>query len=754
MKSMRYDDAVAQFTNAIQFNPIDIDGYLARGGAYEKLEKYAECYDDYEKARVFDERDVNVLYLLGRVCNKMAKYDEALMHLNMATLIAKRESKLYPLKVITLINLKRYDRALQASDTALMFKQDEINLYQRGLAFESLQNYRRAKEDYKKAISKNRKYIPSRLGMARLLIKGNNLEEAMEHCNYLIELDDKNTAAFAMRSNIYKAQLNYPNAINDISRNILIEPDVASHYATRGECYQEFNQHANAVNDFTKAISLKGNESVFYFARAKSYEQLMDFEKAQADYETITAYSEFDGEAMKLLAGATERLYEINRETDSPVVLVKSPVTSGEMIAIKGDAEKIIISGSIKEESPLKSLLVNGNASLFERGSDGVYEFLSNIDIEDLNKIEIVAIDDYDNKSNLVYRINRTEIAPPEILILAPYASDDGQIMLEGNNNDLYIQGRITDESKIKSIFIDGVTASYSVDELNPNFNAKVNILNKSQITVIAEDYYGNKQETQFRLNRATAVLNESNPMGRTWVIFIQNSSYESFASLDGPVKDVNLMKAAFANYDIQKIITKQNLTRNQMEKFFSIELRDLIRTNQVKSLLVWYAGHGKFVNDVGYWIPVDANRDDEFSYFNVANLRASMESYMKNLTHFLVVTDACESGSNFYAQMRSGPVISRSCDDIYATGFKSSQVFTSAQRELASDDSQFTRTFASTLETNPNSCIPVEEIYKQVSLVVTNNSKPGDKSQKPQLGKIKGLEDENGTFFFIQKKR
>jgi hypothetical protein len=234
--------------------------------------------------------------------------------------------------------------------------------------------------------------------------------------------------------------------------------------------------------------------------------------------------------------------------------------------------------------------------------------------------------------------------------------------------------------------------------------------------------------------------------MGKTWVVFIENSAYISFASLDGPVKDINLMDRAFGKYSIQNVIHKKDMTKEEMEKFFSIDLRDQLKANQVKSLLIWYAGHGKFINDVGYWIPVDAKRDDEFTYFNLNTLRAAMETYLNYLTHTLVVTDACESGPSFYQAMRSD-LKKRSCDDWQATQFKSSQVFSSAGYELAVDDSQFTRTFATALSNNPNACMPIEEIVTKVSSAVGASNQ-----QKPKFGKITGLKDEDGTFFFIAR--
>ena len=165
-----------------------------------------------------------------------------------------------------------------------------------------------------------------------------------------------------------------------------------------------------------------------------------------------------------------------------------------------------------------------------------------------------------------------------------------------------------------------------------------------------------------------------------------------------------------------------------------------------MNSLLVWYAGHGKFLNETGYWIPVDAKRDDEFTYFNINSLKAAMQSYSKYITHTLVITDACESGPSFYQAMRATPK-ERSCTDWEATRFKSSQVFSSAGYELASDDSQFTKTFANSLQNNPATCIPIEKIVSKVTEAVAKGG-----SQKPKFGKIAGFEDENGTFFFMKR--
>ncbi|MGD0583424.1 MAG: tetratricopeptide repeat protein [Bacteroidales bacterium] len=742
----KYEDAIAQFTSAIGLDPSNDDYYSARGSAYENLKKFNEAYADYEKALVFKPKEVTYVVALGRVCNSLGKFAEALVLLDKASGMDKRNASIYPQKVITLMGLEKYDMALRASDTAILMKDDAMNHFYRGQDYVKLNNDALGKKEFEKAISKDKSMVDARLALADLLIRNNNPQEATNQINLILATDDKNTQAYIIRSEIYKKNLDYPSAINDVSKTILIDPNNPEYYLIRGKYYQEFNQHTSAISDFSKYITLKGDNPEAYFARAKSYEEMQNFDKAMDDYVKITALSEYDMRARKMLKDAQTRVYEMNREKDPPEVSLTSPVpTADNTIQVRGDVNTITITGKIKEKSKIDAFLINDQKVLYGEKKNGEYDFIANIDVTGKDALSILARDEYNNEKTINFKLFRTETNPPKITIVSPYTSDDGQVMLEAVKPTLFIEGKISDESQIKSIDIGGVIASYRRDQLNPEFTASIDIANINKFTVTAEDIYGNKQETEFTINREGALLAQNNPMGKTWVVFIENSSYETFASLDGPIKDVSTVQRALANYQVSNVIHKKDMTKSEMEKFFNIELRDLLKTNQVKSLLIWYAGHGKYINDVGYWIPVDAKRDDEFTYFNINALKAGMQSYTE-LVHTLVISDACESGPSFYQAMRGGNE-EPTCDNVQATAFKSAQVFTSAGYELAVDNSQFTQTFANTLINNKNACIPIETIVKTVTAAVANNNQ-----QKPHFGKIAGMQDENGTFFFIAK--
>ncbi|GAB4252116.1 MAG: hypothetical protein Kow0079_06650 [Vicingaceae bacterium] len=741
-----YKAAIEEFNKVIEEKTDHYNAYFYRGLCFKALNDLDKAASDLKKATALEPKEEEYFFELGLVLKDLKKYNEAIEAFDRVTELDKKNETAYHEKIKTLFEMKEFLKASQEAEKAVNIKKSAENYYLQGVALDSLMNYPEAKYAYSRAVFYNPKMIEAQLGLAHARMGAGEFEKALEACKKAIELDPKNPRAYLVRANIYIKNKDLPKAIDDLSNILSLEPNNVAIYKKRGALYQQISQHQNAILDFSKVLSLEKDDYLTLYNRAKSYEALMNYKKAIADYEAIRKLSPENEKAENLQKEAKKRLYELNRESNNPKIEMIDPKSPKEgIVEIASNANEYIIKGRIIDESPIQYIKVNGKDADFSKDSINP-EFKVNLIIKDLEEITITAFDIYQNSETFVFKIVHTEIDPPVVKLIAPYASDDGTVYLDSEDPSLYIEGKIQDESLIKSILIEGTTASFSLEENNPSFSATINIMNKDQFTVIAEDQYGNKTEKVFKLNRDGAKLLAENPMGKTWVVFIENSDYQSFSSLEGPGKDVTMMKSAFAKYQIHNIIHKKNMTKSQLEHFFSIELRDLVRANNVNSILVWYAGHGKYLNETGYWIPVDAKRDDEFTYFNINNLKAAMQSYSKYITHTLVVTDACESGPSFYQAMRADAK-EKSCSDWKATRFKSSQVFSSAGYELASDNSQFTKTFATTLSGNPDACIPIETVVNKVTTAVGKSQK-----QKPKFGKIAGLEDENGTFFFIKK--
>jgi hypothetical protein len=468
-----------------------------------------------------------------------------------------------------------------------------------------------------------------------------------------------------------------------------------------------------------------------------------DFNSAVNDYKKAVALDPQNKDLNKSFADARQKRYDANRESVKPSVLLAKPEVKNNIIEVKDDVGELSLVLQITDASPIKSIVINGIVQKFDEESmnPGIE---TQVDIRNKNKLDIQVTDVYLNSFEQSFSIVKIETNAPSVSITRPYQTPENELFIE-YLPAVMIEGKVNDESLIKSIIIEGTAASFPLEMKDPPFQALVNIGVKDSIQVVVSDVLGNTSTTKYKLIREDT--SGSNPMGLTWVVFIENSNYKNLQKLESPARDVADMKVALANYKIDKIIHKKDLGKSELDKFFAIELRDLVQKNRVKSIIIWYAGHGKFLNETGYWIPIDGDSYDEYTYYSVNNLRASVQAYTM-AKHVLVISDACESGSAFYIDM-SENFKSRLCDDWEVTKLKSAQVLTSSNKEQYSDNSLFTQAFANTLNNNPNDCISIEAIAEKVMNMVKQNKRP-----IPKFGKINGLDDENGSFLFMKKGR
>ncbi|MBV6485881.1 MAG: hypothetical protein KFKLKKLM_02491 [Flavobacteriales bacterium] len=742
-----YKTALEELTKVIEAKADHDKAWNLRGLCFEETNSLDRAFTDLKKATELKPKEAQYQFDLGRVLYKLQKYEESAIAFGEAANNDKKMTVAFEHKALSYIAIKKFKEAVEATEGALGVNKTSNLYYIKGIAQDSLMDYQNASYSFNRAIFYSNKNIQAHLGAAFTFSKLNDYNKAMESMNKALAIDANNIEALLVRAQINLEHKNATNAIDDLTKIITLNPNESKYFVHRGNVYQDISQHQNAIADYTKAILLDKNDYKIFYQRAKAYEALLDFKSAVKDYEAIKKIAPYDGSALKMLDDAKKRLYELNKESNNPKLVMLDPISPKEgVLHMPKGLDRYTFKGQINDESLIEFIKINGKDVAFNKDTlNPLFEV--EMALPENKEISISAFDIYQNGETWIMKIIETEVEGPVVKLIAPYASDNGMVYLDVESPTLYIEGILNDESLIKKIMIDGAVASFQTEELNPKFSANINIANKDNFKVIAEDIYGNSTEKVFTINRENVALLADNPMGKTWVVFIENSDYKNFASLDGPAKDVTMMKSAFAKYKVNNVIHKSNMTKAQLEKFFSIELRDLVRSNQVNSILVWYAGHGKFINESGYWIPIDAKRDEEFTYFNINNLKAAMQSYSKYITHTLVITDACESGPSFYQAMRSTPK-EKNCNDWQATKFKSSQVFSSAGYELAVDNSQFTKTFANTLVANPDACIPIETIVNKVSSAVAKSGA----AQKPKFGKIAGLEDEDGTFFFIKK--
>ncbi len=749
LKGNKIQEAKASFTHAIKLDPNMVNAYWKRAEVYGRLGETDLAITDLDMVNKLDVEN-EVAWLKNANFNYTKKdYKKASQKYAGYLSIEDKDLKIYSKQVECLINIEDYTKALYYAEKKQKVKETPKGFYEIANLHYILKNYKAAEVNFKSAIAGTPNNIEYHNGLALALFFQNRYDDCIGESNIVLHKNKNNKKAYLTRAKAYHKKIEYTSAINDMS-NILVQfPDDDDYIVNlnyRGDLYLEFSQHMNAIADFSRVIGKDGSNSYALYKRAMAYEEISRSDDAIADLAKIVELS-IAGLAVEesILTSSSTKLFNLRRETNKPSLKLISDHVSDQKIRVTFDTQEVAVSLLLEDENKIKNLSINGEKVEIENNT-GKVSFKQSLNIANKEEVKFSVEDIYGNIGQVVYAIQRVENVAPTVSFMLPYTNNNNEMILDADDSRVYFEGSVSDESLIRSIMIDDILIPFNRDVKNPAFTSNIDLREKTKIVVKVLDIYDNTLEVEYYLNREEALFAADSPMGKTWVVFIENSNYESFASLDGPIKDIRLMKTALVNYEIHNTIHLENMSKEQMERFFSMELRDMVKKANVNSLVVWYAGHGKFQNETGYWIPVDADRNDEFSYYNINNLKASMQVYATYLTHTLVITDACESGPSFYQAMRNDIEI-RTCADENAVKFKSSQVFSSAGYELATDNSQFTRTFANSLVNNSDLCIPIERIVLNVGDAVSK-----DNQQKPQFGNISGLEDENGTFFFIKR--
>ncbi len=130
---------------------------------------------------------------------------------------------------------------------------------------------------------------------------------------------------------------------------------------------------------------------------------------------------------------------------------------------------------------------------------------------------------------------------------------------------------------------------------------------------------------------------------GRYHALVIGNNDYRYLPKLATAVGDAEAVAALLEEKYGFRVTKLANATRSEITGAFN-RLRQTLTKKD--NLLVYYAGHGSLDEeaDRGYWLPVNARRDDDSEWFSNTRLTG----YLKAMSaqHVMVVADSCYSGN------------------------------------------------------------------------------------------------------------
>jgi len=212
--------------------------------------------------------------------------------------------------------------------------------------------------------------------------------------------------------------------------------------------------------------------------------------------------------------------------------------------------------------------------------------------------------------------------------------------------DDIHI--RLVPEQKIVSVLTD---SNHNI----PNNNSSHITRTEEPASLIKERMINNSLHNKQQLNQRKrgSSINEANPIednstniiGNYYALVVGINKYKHWSKLKSAVNDANkisgVLKKHFG-FKVKMILNSEAVRDKILEEIN--KYHNLLRPND--KFLLYYAGHGVFdqVTQKGYWIPYDAEKDNDTKWILADSITTNLKRLL--VSDILVISDSCFSGT------------------------------------------------------------------------------------------------------------
>ena len=193
----QYEEAISDFTKAVEISPKFAGAYCYRGITYAKKGQYEEAISDYNIALEINSKDIQAYNNRGIAYRIKGQYDEAISDCNKALEINPKFAGAYHNRGIAYFDNGQYEEAISDFTKALEINPKNAVVYRwRGDVYYSKGEYDSAISDFNKAIDINPKDVVAYGYRGDAYQKKARYEEAILDYNKAIEIDSKYVLAY------------------------------------------------------------------------------------------------------------------------------------------------------------------------------------------------------------------------------------------------------------------------------------------------------------------------------------------------------------------------------------------------------------------------------------------------------------------------------------------------------------------------------------------------------------------------------
>lgn len=225
-----YEDAIDDFTKAIEINPNYEEAYYHRAISKGLIGNYSEAIKDYDKVIEINPKNFEAYCFRGTDKANNKDYKGGLSDLNKSIVLNPKNAVAYSCRGEVKDKIKDYHGAIMDYTKAIQLdpKNPDYFLY-RGYVKGELKDYVGALADYNKAI----------------------------------QLGSEDYTVYLNRANMKVELKNFKSALADYDKSIEINPESATTYYARSLAKDKLKDYEGAINDYDKTLQI---DSTFYMA--------------------------------------------------------------------------------------------------------------------------------------------------------------------------------------------------------------------------------------------------------------------------------------------------------------------------------------------------------------------------------------------------------------------------------------------------------------------------------------------------------
>ena len=281
--------ALADFAQALKFNPDNANIYSARAKFYARNKQYDLAVADYLQYNRLNPGQVQGYMGLGYLATEQKRWDEALKHYDYVTKLDPNYYDGFAKRARANMELKKYNEAsddviasltkqpnsdaidvmMQLADSALTpivvktrvqaAKEPNNGLwpYCLGGIYETVEQYRKAIKYYEESLTKDNDNELINRRIASCYGQLGDYSNALRYINQIMAQDTTETSVLYTRTNIYEQLGMIDSARVDANTIVTRTPDEVSAYINRGSLEFLDKNYDRAIDDLTTAVTLE-----------------------------------------------------------------------------------------------------------------------------------------------------------------------------------------------------------------------------------------------------------------------------------------------------------------------------------------------------------------------------------------------------------------------------------------------------------------------------------------------------------------